>query len=174
MDEIRVVKRGKCYLTPFTEAHIDELCASLSPESQYELECLGYSSVREALLEVLDQAEAYVAKTEGGPILCISGLFFDASAESPQLFAMFTNAVKENFHLMARGSRLVISFFDQTHSSMSMTILDKFTLMIDWAEWLGFEEVGSFQYNNNCYVEFVRCNLIEKNVSHGESRPVMH
>ena len=174
MDELKVISRGKYYLTPFSEAHIDELCASLSPESRYELRCLGYSSIKEALIEMMNESESYVAKSEGGPILCVSGLFYDHSADDPQMFAMFTDGAKESFHMMARGSKMLTNFFDQTHPSMSMYILDKFPIMLNWAAWLGFQPVGLAIHNNNNYVEFVRCNPREKNVSHEGSRPVMH
>lgn len=174
MDEIKIVKRGKYYLTPFLEEHIDELCDSLSPESRFELRCLGYEGVREALNEIIHESESYVAKTKNGPIICISGLIFDKSSDCPQMFAMFTKDVKKSFHTMARGSTMLINFFDQTYPMLNMSILDKFSFMLDWASWLGFEPVSHIEYQGNGYVEFVRCNPMKKNVSNKSSRPVMH
>ena len=174
MAEIKVLTRGKYYLTPFSEAHVEELCASLSAESKHELACLGYSTVTEALEDIIDQSECYVAKSEGGPIICISGLFIGSSIQCPQMFTMFTDEVRTNFQVMARGSKMLVNFFDQTYPSMRMSILSDFTSMLDWAAWLGFAVKGTVTYNKNTYIEFVRCNPKQKDVSHKPSRPVMH
>lgn len=174
MDEVKVLKRGKNYVTPFSEAHIEELCVSLAPESKYELRCLGYHSTKEALMEMLSNAECYVAKSDGGPILAVGGVFFDHTAETPQFFTMFTVEVKENFTALARTSKMFVNFFDQTQPSMSLSILSEFELMLDWAAWLNFEAVGISEHNGHSYVEFVRCNPKQKNVSDNPSRPVMH
>ncbi len=174
MDDIKVVTRGNYYLTPFNQDHIPEVLNTLTKESRYDLKCLGYTDVSEAMDSVIDESECYVAKSNNGPIICISGLFFAEDWESPQMFALFTNHAKKNFHVMARGSKMVVDFFDLSYPSMSMSILDEFSIMLNWAAWLGFEPVGFSQHLNNNYVEFVRCNPKEKNVSHKLSRPVMH
>ena len=174
MDEVEVLKRGKYYVTSLSEAHIDELCASLAPESHYELRCLGYETTREALMKMFCDADCYVAKSKGGPILAVGGIFFDSTADNSKFFTMFTVEVKENFTTLARTSRMFVNFFDQTQPSMSMSILSEFNVMLDWAAWLGFEPVGINEYRGHAYVQFVRCNPKHKNVSDKPSRPVMH
>jgi hypothetical protein len=82
--------------------------------------------------------------------------------------------MKDNFHAISRGSKMFVSFFDQSHDTMTMTILAKFSSMLNWATWLGFEPVGISEHRKNEYVEFVRCNPLRKNVSDELSRPVMH
>lgn len=174
MAELKLIKRGEYYLTPLTEKHIDELLEVLSDENVEEIALLGYSNPRHALTEMHQSAEAYIVRRGDGPPLCVAGIFYDKVDDTPQMFAMFSRDMKRNFHAMSRGSRMFVNFFDQSHDAMTMTILSKFTPMLDWASWLGFEPVGLSSYRKNDYVEFVRCNPLRKNVSDKPSRPVMH
>lgn len=174
MDEFKVIKRGEYYLTPLHERHIDELLEVLSDESIEEVALLGYSSTRVALIEMYECAEAYIVRKGNGPPLCVGGLFYDTSEDIPQMFAMFSKDMKGNFHAISRGSKMFVNFFDQSHDAMTMTILAKFSPMLNWAAWLGFEPVGISEHRKNKYVEFVRCNPLRKNVSDELSRPVMH
>ena len=90
------------------------------------------------------------------------------------MFAMFSNNIKKSFVAAARGSKMVVDFFDKTQPMMTMTILESNELILNWAVWLGFDPVGFVEQKNCKYVEFVRCNPKQKDVSHKPSRPVMH
>jgi hypothetical protein len=174
MDELKVIKRGEYYLTPLAEKHIDELLEVLSDENIEEIKLLGYSSPKQALTEMHEGAEAYIVRKGNSPPLCVGGIFYDSADDTPQMFAMFSRDMKDNFHAISRGSKMFVNFFDQSHDAMTMTILAKFSSMLNWATWLGFEPVGISEHRKNEYVEFVRCNPLRKNVSDELSRPVMH
>lgn len=172
--EVKILQRGKYYLTPFTLDHIDEVEKNLSYENRHELALLGHLDVREALLEMYETSECYLCRKEGEDFLMVGGLWYDDDQTWPQMFAMFSSQMKDNFHALARGSKMFVNFFDQTHSGTSMTILADYESMLNWAVWLGFEPVGAVDRGNNRYIEFVRCNLNQKNVYDSTSRPVMH
>lgn len=172
--EPRILQRGGYYLTPFTLDHIDEVEKHLSKENRRELKLLGHVDVREALIEMYQCSECYLCRKEGESFIMIGGLWFDGDQDFPQMFAMFSDKIKDNFHAMARGSQMFVKHFDQWHSHMSMTVLADYEFVLDWASWLGFEAVGVMANGPNKYVEFVRCNPSEKYVSHETSRPVMH
>ena len=174
MDDIKIIQRGKFYLTPLLHSHVDEICSNLPPEGLYDLYCLGYDSPKEAILEMMHVSESYIVKSEGGPILCVTGVLFDTTIELPQFFCVFTNEVKKNLRLLIIGSRMIIRFFDRTYPRLCMSILSEFPIMLNWASSLGFEPVGTFEQRDHKYIEFVRCNPIENNVSPRTSRPVMH
>lgn len=173
MAEPKIIKRGKYYLTPLKAEHLPEIKRVLSPENIKEIFLLGHASIDEALAEMLQVSECYVAKEEGGDILFVGGLWFDDDVFAPQMFAMFSSAIKENFTLLARGSKMLVNFFDQTQDMMTMTILAEHGSMIQWATWLGFEVVGYTDYRQHRYIDFVRCNPRQKNVYDG-IRPVKH
>ena len=101
-----------------------------------------------------------------------SGVFF--SEEPPQLFALFTKHITKNFKGLARGSKMLISFLDQSYPDLSMQIAKEYESMLNWAVWLGFEPVGFSDWKNITYVDFVRCNPTQNCVSHKLSRPVIH
>ena len=172
--EPKILQRGEYYLTPFTLDHIDEVEKHLSKENRRELKLLGHVDVREALIEMYQCAECYLCRKEGEPFIMVGGLWFDGDQDFPQMFAMFSDKIKDNFHAMARGSQMFVKYFDQWHSHMSMTVLADYEFVLDWASWLGFEAIGVMTSGPNKYVEFVRCNPSEKYVSHETSRPVMH
>ena len=104
----------------------------------------------------------------------VGGLWFTEDQECPQMFAMFSDKIKENFIAMARGSVMFVDYFDKFHSGLSMTILREYKFILDWASWLGFEAVGITSNNEVEYVEFVRCNPNEKDVYDGTLQPVIH
>jgi len=104
----------------------------------------------------------------------VGGLWYNDDRESPQMFSMFSDGLKQNFHAMARGSKLLVNFFDQSETYMSMTILADYEGMLNWAAWLGFEPVGIHQVDANKYVDFVRCNPDKKIVYNEALRPVTH
>lgn len=172
--EVKILQRGEYYLTPFTLDHIDEVAMSLSQENRRELALLGHVNVREALTEMYQTSECYLCRKEGEGFIMVGGLWFDDDQTWPQMFAMFSDKIKENFHAMARGSQMFVGYFDQWHEGLSMTVLADYEFILDWAAWLGFEAVGISLDGPNKYVDFVRCNPNAKNVYDDSSRPVMH
>jgi hypothetical protein len=171
-DEPKIISRGGSYLTPMTEDHIDELVRVLAFENVRELAMSGQTNIREALEEMYSTCEMYVVRSKEGDLLCMGGLSYND--DWPQLFAMFSRRMKENFHLMARGSKMLINFLDKTQEGMTMTILSEYAPMINWAAWLGFEPIGISEDKNIKYVEFVRCNPNKNNVYNSASRPATH
>ena len=104
----------------------------------------------------------------------VGGLWFTEDQEWPQMFAMFSDKIRENFIAMARGSVMFVDYFDQFHSGLSMTILKEYKFILDWASWLGFEAVGIISNNEIEYVDFVRCNPNKKDVYDCTLQPVIH
>ena len=147
---------------------------NLSLENRHELAILGYVDVREALVEMYEHSECYICRKEGESFIMVGGLWFEDDQDFPQMFAMFSDKIKENFHAMARGSKMLVNFFDQSHDGMSMTVNGDFEFILDWAAWLDFEAVGVATMGAHKYVDFVRCNPNGKNVYDGTSRPVVH
>lgn len=172
--EIKIINRGKYYLTPFQSHHIEEFEKVISPENTREILLMGHKTINEALHEMFNTAEVYLAREEGGDIIFVGGLWHSEDLEFPQLFALFSNAIVNNFAMLARGSKMLINFFDKTQGGLCMTILSDYEDMLSWAAWLGFEPVGTVSANNSTYVDFVRCNPNQKNVYDLSSRPVMH
>lgn len=172
--EVKILSRGKFYLTPFTLDHVDEVATHLSKENRRELAILGHLDVKQALTEMYETSECYICRKEGESFIMVGGLWFDEDQDCPQMFAMFSDKIKENFHAMARGSKMLVSFFDKSYEGLSMTVNADFEFIIDWAAWLGFEPMGVSAIGEYKYVDFVRCNFKEKNVYDGASRPVMH
>tara|TARA_R110000737_G_scaffold353026_1_gene401805 strand:- start:226 stop:675 length:450 start_codon:yes stop_codon:yes gene_type:complete len=147
--------------------------AGLSKESVHELKLLGHTSVSQALEEMYECADCYIVRKEGEDFLMVCGLWYDGEVgdqDFPQLYAMFSNKIKDNFHAIARGSKMLVDFFDKTESYMTMTILSDYQIMLNWAGWLGFEAVGV----SDKYVDFVRCNPAQKNVYDRSLRPITH
>jgi hypothetical protein len=172
--EVKILKRGEFYLTPFTLDHIDEVVEHLSKENRRELKLLGHLDLRQAMEEMYETSECYICRKEGESFIMVGGLWFDHDAETPQMFAMFSDKIRENFHAMARGSKMLVSFFDQAHDGMSMTVNADYEFILDWAAWLNFEAVGVYTSGSEKYVDFVRCNPEKKNAYDVASRPVMH
>jgi hypothetical protein len=173
-DEVKVLSRGEAYLTPMKRHHIDELLEVLSKENRRELKLLGYDDVKEALQEMYEASEVYIVRNKNKELVVAGGLWHEAGDEWPQMFAMFSEGIKKDFNMLARGSKMLVNLFDQAQHGMSMTILSDYEFMMDWAEWLGFEAVGISVNGPNKYVEFVRCNPNESNVYNSSSRPVTH
>ena len=171
---MKILSRGKYYLTPFTAYHIEEVVQNLSEENKRELSLWGHTDVEQALIEMYESSECYIARKEGGPFLMVGGLWHDDDQEFPQMFSMFSKDFAEHFTAIARGSRMLVNFFDKTQAMLSMTILSDYQFMVQWATWLGFEPVGITESNSHKYVEFVRCNPNQKGVYDSASRPVMH
>ena len=172
--EVKILKRGDYYLTPFTLGHVDEVAENLSPENKREILLLGHTDVRQALHEMHETADSYLCRRNDDTFLMVGGLWYNDDRESPQMFSMFSDGLKQNFHAMARGSKLLVNFFDRSETYMSMTILADYEGMLNWAAWLGFEAVGIHQVDANKYVDFVRCNPDEKIVYNKALRPVTH
>ena len=181
--EVKIIERGDYYLTPFTIYHIDEVAEHLSPESKRELFLMGHTDIKQALYEMHECSSSYLARRNDDTFLMVGGLWYDGNYDgnakyweesAPQMFAMFSSGVKQNFHAIARGSRMLVNFFDQSEPSMTMTILSDYEPMLNWAAWLGFESVGVSLMNENKYVDFVRCNPNQKNVYDKALRPVKH
>ena len=174
IDEVKIIKRGQYYLTPFTKKHIDEVVEHLGKESRRELKLLGHLDIRQAIEEMQKFSECYIARKENQGFLAVGGLWYDNDQDFPQMFAMFSDTIKGNFKAMARGSQMLVNFFDTTQSHMSMTILADYELMLNWASWLGFEAMGISTLGKNDYVDFVRCNPNKNSVRGELLRPVTH
>lgn len=172
--EVKILQRGEYYLTPFTLDHIDEVIDGLSKENVKELILLGYTDIRKALIDMHESSECYLCRKNNESFIMIGGLWFAEDQEWPQMFAMFSNKIKENFKAMARGSVMFVKYFDEFHDGLSMTILKEYDFILDWASWLGFEAVGVTSSNEVEYVEFVRCNPNQKDVYDGTLQPVIH
>lgn len=172
MDEVKILQSGSYYMTPFYEHHIAEMLPILHTETERELANLGFSSVLEALQDLQRDSEVYIVRDNNWNIMVASGVFF--SEEPPQLFALFTKHITKNFKGLARGSKMLISFLDQSYPDLSMQIAKEYESMLNWAVWLGFEPVGFSDWKNITYVDFVRCNPTQNCVSHKLSRPVIH
>lgn len=172
--EVKIIKRGKFYLTPFQLHHIEEVVEHLSEENRHELKLLGYDDLHKAVASMYAAAECYIAREEGKPFTMVGGLWHHDDSPDPQMFAMFSDNIRKSFHTMARGSRMLVSLFDKNHDTMTMTILAKYQFAVDWACWLGFEPVEMFTQDGNEYVNFVRCTPPEGHGYNISSRPVMH
>ena len=172
--EPRILKRGDFYLTCLHSYHIEEIENNLSKENRRELILLGYPSINEALTKMYHEAQAYVVKREGGPIIMTGGLFFNEDQDTPQMFAMFSEKAFDNYMLLARGSKMLLEYLTGYHPRLSMTILGDYEGMIKWATWLGFETVGVFTVGENKYYEFIYCNLDKNCVYDEPQRPVIH
>ena len=172
--EVKILRRGDYYLTPFTLGHVNEVAENLSPENKRELLLLGHTDIKQALHEMHDTADSYLCRRNDETFLMVGVLWYNDDRESPQMFSMFSDGLKQNFHALARGSKLLVNFFDKSETYMSMTILADYEGMLNWAAWLGFEAVGIHQVDANKYVDFVRCNPNEKIVYNKALRPVTH
>lgn len=128
----------------------------------------------DALEDMWESSECYLARKEGEPFLFVGGLWHATNDDMPQLFAMFSNQLSRNFTAIARGSRMFIDYLDRTNPNTTMTILSEYEHMLQWATWLGYEPVGVALNGAAKYVEFVRCKPIYESVYDDSSRPVMH
>jgi hypothetical protein len=174
MVDVKLLKRGKYYLTPLRKDHLPEIHKHLSQENKRELKLLGYENIMDALEEMQEYSECYLARKEGEPFLFVGGLWYSGGDDMPQMFAMFSDQLKDNFTAIARGSRMLMDYLDQTNPNTTMTILAEYEHMIQWATWLGYEPVGVAANGAAKYVEFVRCKYPYESVYDDTSRPVMH
>ena len=172
--DVKIINRGPYYLTPLRKDHLQEVHDHLSKENRRELKLLGYSSIMQALEEMYECSECYLARKDGEPFLFVGGLWYDAGDDMPQMFAMFSEQLGDNFTAMARGSKMFLDYIDKTNPNTTMTILADYEHMIQWALWLGYEPVGVALNGNNKYVEFVRCKNPHADVYDSTSRPMMH
>ena len=166
------MQRGSYYLTPFLEHHVYEFVHIIHPENVRELTKLGHTNIAEALREVAETSEVYLVRDGNDEIVFVGGVLLDL--DNPQMFALFTTKLKDNFTLLARGSKMLISFLDQTYPMLTMTIDAEYEAMLNWAAWLGFEPVGIAATSSAQYVEFVRCNFDLDDDSPDVSRPTKH
>jgi len=172
--ETKILERGAFYMTPLSPFHLDEIAKNMAHENRRELRLLGYTDLRVAMSEMYEQAEAYIVRKEGGPIICAGGLWFNGDQDHPQMFTIFTEEAKNNFVMLARGSRMLVDFLSQAQDHMTMTVLADYEGILNWAVWLGFEPIGTIASGENKYVEFIRCNLEENCVYDRTPRPVIH
>jgi hypothetical protein len=170
LQEAKVIKRGLAYLTPMQHYHIEEFYECVHPYNAAEMIELGYESPHHCLTEMYKNSEAYVCRNQDGDITFVGGLWF--GGESPQMFCMFANNLAKNVVLTAKMSKAMLRMFDEVHPVMTMTIFSSFEHMLNWAVWLGFEPCGITE--DDRYVEFVRCILIENSVTDKSLRPVVH
>lgn len=171
-NEIKVMERGSYYLTPFLEEHVHEFIHIIHPENVRELTLLGHTNIADALREVAETSDVYLVRDGNDEIIFVGGVILDL--DNPQMFAMFTTKIRDNFTLLARGSKMLTTFFDKTYPVLTMSINAQYDIMVNWAAWLGFEPIGLSEYKNQEYVEFVRCNPSENFVVSKSARPVMH
>lgn len=172
--EVKILTRGAYYMTPLSPFHLDEIAENLSPENRRELRIMGYTDLRVAVSEMYEQSEAYIVRKEGGPIIFAGGLWYSEDQDYPQMFALFMKEAMEKYHLLARGSKMLVDFLSKTQDHMTMTILSDYEGMANWALWLGFEPVGVIEAGHYKYIEFIRCNLDGNCVYDSTSRPVVH
>ena len=172
MDEVKILQSGSYYMTPFNKYHILQILPILHSETEKELKNLGYESTVEALLDLCSDAEVYTVRNKSWEIMMVSGVFY--SEDPPQLFALFTKHITNNFKGLARGSKLLLSFLDESYGELSMQIREEYVSMLNWAVWLGFHPTGFTEEKNIRYVDFVRCNPKKNYVSDKISRPVIH
>jgi len=163
--EVKILTRGDYYLTPFTLGHINEVAENLSSENKRELILMGHTDIKETLYEMYECSECYITRRNDESFLMVGGLWFDG-AKDAQMFAMFSEGLKQNFHALARGSKLLVNFFDKTEEIITMRVLAEYEPILNWASWLGFEAVGVSERDSYKYVEFVRCNPNKKLVYH--------
>ncbi len=64
--EVKIIQRGQYYLTPFTLDHIDEVVENLTQENKRELILLGHNDLHQAMHEMYESSECYLARKEGG------------------------------------------------------------------------------------------------------------
>lgn len=174
MEEVKLIKRGKYYLTPLRPEHLPEIEKNLSQENRRELKLLGYTDIMEALEEMQSYSECYLARKEGEPFIFVGGLWYSGGEDMPQMFAMFSKELGKNFTAIVRGSKMFLDYLDQTSPNTTMTILAEYEHMLQWATWLGYEPVGVAANGAAKYVEFVRCKYPYESVYDDTSRPVMH
>lgn len=165
--EVKIIKRGDAYITPLKPNHLSEII--LHKKNAEEVLSFGYDGVFDALKAVYKNSEAYICRNKDGKIIFISGLWFSRD-EDPQMFFIFSKYISENVFLMAKMGKALLNMFDICHPTITMNILAKNKRMIYWAEWLGFSFVGT----DNVFIEFVRCNFNENNVTHKTLRPITH
>ena len=171
-DEVRIMQRGGYYLTPFYEHHIYEFIHIIHPENIKELLESDYTNVLDALKELTENSEVYLVRDKNDEIIFVGGLFFEE--DTPQMFAMFSTKIRNNFFVLARGSKMLVNFFDKTYPMLSMCIKAEYADMLQWAVWLGFEPVGCSKEKNIDFIDFVRCNPDINNVVDELSRPIKH
>jgi hypothetical protein len=169
-----VLRRGKYSLTPVILEDLDEIVEHLSEQNVEELMLLGHSNVSEAIRYMILNTECYIARKDGHPFTFVGGLWPDLDGNAPQMFALFSSDLRENFVSIARGSKDLLKIFEQYHDTILMKILMKNEAMLNWACWLGFTPVEIIESDGVQYVSFVRCILPKTNVYTCESRPVMH
>ena len=168
--EKQIIKRGRAYLTPMLDYHVEEFEHIMHSSNKLEIKDFGYHSVNQALSEIFNDTESYVCRNKYGNIVFVGGLSF--LEESPQMFTIFANSLEHNVILTAKMSKALLNMFDKLHPIITMTILSKNEHMLNWACWLGFEPIE--MSNDNRFVEFVRCNSEQDDVYNKLLRPVVH
>ena len=91
--EVKILKRGKFYLTPFTLNHIDEVANNLSHENIRELKILGHLDIKQAITEMYECSECYLVRKEGELFTAVGGLWYAEDQDYPQMFFMFCNKI---------------------------------------------------------------------------------
>ena len=170
MDEKRIIERGKAYLTPMLDYHINEFASIMHPSNKAEIKDFGYHSVHQLLTNVFNETESYVCRNKDGNLCFIGGL--SHAEESPQMFTIFANNLEHNVVLTAKMSKSLLHMYEKVHPTITMSILSKNEHMLNWACWLGFEPVELSV--DEKFVEFVRCNPNKKDVYDGALQPVIH
>ena len=58
--EVKILKRGRYYMTPFTLGQLDEVVNNLSDENKHELALLGHTDIEQAIIEMYDFSSEFV------------------------------------------------------------------------------------------------------------------
>ena len=170
MDEKRIIERGKAYLTPMLDYHINEFASIMHPSNKAEIKDFGYHSVHQLLTNVFNETESYVCRNKYGNLCFIGGL--SHAEESPQMFTIFANNLEHNVVLTAKMSKSLLHMYEKVHPTITMSILSKNEHMLNWACWLVFEPVELSV--DEKFVEFVRCNSKNYDVYNNTLRPIVH
>ena len=82
-----------------------------------------------------ESSECYITRRNDENFLMVGGLWYDGTKDA-QMFAMFSEGLKQNFHALARGSKLLVNFFDQAEEIITMSVLAEYEPILNWASWL--------------------------------------
>ena len=100
--EVKILKRGRYYMTPFTLRQLDEVVNNLSDENKHELALLGHTDLEQAIIEMYETSECYLVRAEGESFIAVGGLFYSDDQQYPQMFCMFSDKIKKHLNWSAK------------------------------------------------------------------------
>lgn len=169
-----VFTQGGLTVRPVLECDLEKIANSLADINKREIEYLGYDTVMEAMEEMYRTSDSYLITNQDNDMVCLSGLWYGSVDEPPQMYAMFSDKIKEHRIGLLKGSLKIANLFMKGHDTITMSILSENTFMLDWAAWLKFTAVGFSTYRGKQYVDFVRCDHNQSFVYNDASRPAIH